>query len=400
MAKYEKKAFEISGYLELKPEFLRFDTDSALYALTFPAAGDQPDSDQRYSAALELEGLYRFGRSRLKALAHANFRSDVFGSEEDASFFELYYRYAQDKLTLDLGKRALKWGTGYAWNPVGFLERRKDPIDPELSREGFVVTVIDAVHSFSGPLKALEATAVVLPVGEDINSEFSTEEDINLGGKLYVLYLDSDIDVLGLTEGSRAGRVGVDFSRNLLTNFEIHGEFAWVHDQERHVLNPSSNLVTETTDTSSYLVGLRYLTEQETTYILEYYHNGGGYTESEADRFYQLADDAVADSDSALRSLATSARNAGYATPNPMRNYLYLRASQKDPFEMLYLAVGATSIIHLDDQSYSLIPEISYTRLKNTELRLRLAFSEGGTHTEFGEKQIAQRLEFRLRYFF
>ncbi|MCK7515712.1 MAG: hypothetical protein MZV70_74865 [Desulfobacterales bacterium] len=35
-------------------------------------------------------------------------------------------------------------------------------------------------------------------------------------------------------------------------------------------------------DAWSGLVGLRYLSSIDTTYILEYYHNGAGYGESEA----------------------------------------------------------------------------------------------------------------------
>lgn len=399
IAEYEKTAFELGGYVELKSEYLRFDTDSAPYTVKFPAGGEQPDSDVRYRAALELEGMYRFGKSSLSALAHADARDDVFGSESEARFYELYYRYARDTLTLDLGKQALHWGKGYAWSPVGFIERRKDPTDPELSREGFVVAAIDGVRSYSGPLSTLAVTAVVLPVTQDINRDFSPEEDVNLAGKLYALCFNTDIDVLVLAEGSRPGRIGLDFSRNLAPNFELHGEVAWVHDQPRRVLMPDRQLIAETTDTTSYLVGLRFLTDQETTYILEYYRNGVGFTEAEAKRFYSLVDDAVAECDPALLNLASSARDAGYASLNPQRNYLYLRATQKEPFDVLYLALSITSILNLDDQSYALIPELSYTGFKNVELRFRLAYAEGSAHTEFGEKQ-SDRVEMRLRYFF
>ena len=38
---------------------------------------------------------------------------------------------------MEAGKRTLRWGKGYAWNPIGFVERPKDPNDPDLAREGY-----------------------------------------------------------------------------------------------------------------------------------------------------------------------------------------------------------------------------------------------------------------------
>jgi hypothetical protein len=32
---------------------------------------------------------------------------------------------------LDAGKKVVKWGKGYAWNPVAFVDRPKNPEDPE-----------------------------------------------------------------------------------------------------------------------------------------------------------------------------------------------------------------------------------------------------------------------------
>ncbi|MFP4610915.1 MAG: hypothetical protein ACLFQT_07825 [Thiohalophilus sp.] len=61
------------------------------------------------------------------------------------------------------------------------------------------------------------------------------------------------------------------------------------------------------------------------------------------------------------RIFKLAARQAGYGTPQPMRDYLYIKVSQKEPFEALYWNAGATSIINLHDSSYTLIPEVSYT---------------------------------------
>ena len=42
-----------------------------------------------------------------------------------------------------------------------------------------------------------------------------------------------------------------------------------------------------------------------------------------------------------------------YGRPNPMRDYLYFRASQKEPFDILYFTPALTSMINLQDGSLS-----------------------------------------------
>jgi hypothetical protein len=74
--------------------------------------------------------------------------------------------------------------------------------------------------------------------------------------------------------------------------------------------------------------------------------------------------------------------------------------TQKEPFELLYFTPGITAIINLDDQSYSLNPEVIYTGFTNWELRLRYSHIEGGRFTEYGEKSNASKLELRVRYYF
>ena len=90
----------------------------------------------------------------------------------------------------------------------------------------------------------------------------------------------------------------------------------------------------------------------------------------------------------------------GYNSPQLGRNYLYLKVNQKDPFDILYLTPGLITIVNLDDRSYSISPEMQYTGFTNWELRLRYTFLNGGTFTEFAEKQNKNKLELRLRYHF
>ena len=72
-----------------------------------------------------------------------------------------------------MGKKVFKWGKGYAWNPVAFIDRPKDPNDPDLALEGFWAISGDYIKSFSGPLKTLSFTPVFLPVIDPMNTDFA-----------------------------------------------------------------------------------------------------------------------------------------------------------------------------------------------------------------------------------
>jgi hypothetical protein len=297
---------------------------------------------------------------RAQFLAHAEHVNDLRGSASEAKFYEAYLSWqASPGASWEAGKKTQRWGKGYAWSPVAFLERPKDPEDPELAREGFFALAGSFVRSPGGALQNYSFTPLVVPTRSDLNGDFGAADHWNPAAKLSLLYRDTDIDFLWLGEGSRSARFGFDVSRNFGTQLEVHVEWARVSEPEA----------------TSTLLGLRYLTERDTTWIVEVYRNGAGLTEAQF-----------------------RARPVG--RPNPMRNYLYLRASQKEPFDILYFTPSATVIANLDDGSYSLIGELAYTGFKDFELRLRAAANRGDRLTEFGEKPVDARYELRARWYF
>ena len=83
-----------------------------------------------------------------------------------------------------------------------------------------------------------------------------------------------------------------------------------------------------------------------------------------------------------------------------MRDYLYFRVSQKEPFDILYFNPAITWIFNVDDQSFSLSPELVYTGITNLELRLKGTVLAGQGLSEYGEKQNDYRIELRARYYF
>jgi hypothetical protein len=108
----------------------------------------------------------------------------------------------------------------------------------------------------------------------------------------------------------------------------------------------------------------------------------------------------TATGDASLLRQAENLGKGGYARMNPMRDYLYVRGSKKEPFDILYFTPAITAIVNLNDGSFSLSPEILYTAVTNLEVRLKATVLEGSRLSEIGEKQNDWRLELRVRYYF
>lgn len=399
----EKKPLEWGGYVELKFEHFDVNQGGAFTALNFP--GEPPTTIDRFSPSLQIDGSYMKGRTSFNWLLKAGGLQDNFGWIDFADIYEAYGRVKPNpNSTVDLGKKSYKWGKGYAWNPVGFINRPKDPNDPQEALEGYITGELDLIKSLSGheTLGNIALTTVLLPVYDGINDEFGAENNINLAAKLYLLYRNTDIDLLLYTGNSRSTRFGADFSRNISSNFEIHGEAAYIMDATKLLLLEDGTTRLEREDAFSGLLGLRYLTENDLTSIIEYYYNGNGYLEDERALFFHRVDESsllTGDNDAFLNHTRELSLR-GYGKPYAGRNYLYARFSQKEPFDILYLSPALTTIVNLDDQSASITPEIAYTGFTNLEIRLRFSLLTGGSFTEYGEKQTNNKLELRLRWFF
>jgi hypothetical protein len=399
-SEFEKKPFELDGYVQLKQEHLTLNPAGAFYKLNYY---NQPQREylDRTTGTLQLAGKLRYGIGTFDFRSNSDLWRDQLGPDHDNGVFEAAYSVRPNPgLTMEAGKRAMRWGKGYAWNPIGFVERLKDPNDPQLAREGYGMADADLIFSPGGALQTIAFTPVLLLVSENLNSDFGASGHLNPAAKLYLLYRDTDIDFAWQGKGSRPARYGFDFSRNLASNFEIHGEWARILQFTKPVTDASGQVTNVTENATSYLLGLRYLTAGETTYIAEYYHNGTGYSAAEANQFYQLVDTAFATGNSAVEQKALSLSQGGYGKPNPGQEYFYLRVQMKDALGIVYFSPAITAMMNLQDRSYQVTPELQYTGIKNLELRARLFVLEGGRSTDFGEKQNSRKLEVYARYYF
>lgn len=400
IAAYEKKDYRFGGFLQANIDQQRLAQDSyasRLFFLNTPSRNTITEN----AVALELNAEYKQQTWSAHATYHAEAYDSELRSDQEGNFYEALWQYQPDPgITFELGKKAIKWGKGYAWSPVGFVERPKDPDDPELAREGYVVATADLIKSNIGQLQTLALTPVYLPVTDSVNDEYGIADHDNVAIKVYALYNDIDIDLMWLSEGSKSQRYGLDFARNISTNFEVHGEWARLDELSRQIVASTGASSIERGSASQWLLGLRYLTENETTIIAEYYRNNAGYTEAELTDYFKAVDGALISGNSTLLSTLATVGARSYLTRTPGKDYVYVRLSNKEPFDWLYFTPALTLIGNMQDSSYSLSPEILYTGVEDFEFRFKATFLHGARFSEFGEKRNKQRFELRARYFY
>lgn len=399
-SEFEKKVFEFSGYAEIKQEAFSLRDDSAGYKLSY--LGEDLDWLARSTGTLDVNGVINGDTVVTSAHLQSSYAYDRVDETGDTRIMDGGFRVSpSSSFTIDIGKRVQRWGKGYAWNPVGFIERTKDANDPQSSREGYVMASVDWVKRFDSSFSTLGITAAVVPVTDQLNDDFGSTRHANPALKVYVLVDDTDIDLMWRAEGSRAQAVGADFSRNLLENLEVHGEWARSFDVTQKYIDSSGSSRSEYGNSDSYLLGTRYLTANDITWTAEYYHNGKGYSADELEAYYQYLDNTLTDEATATQiAKATAIASSGYGKSSPGLDYAYFRAAKSEPFEWLYTSVAVTTMVNLNDGSYQVTPELTYSGIKNLEIRSRISITDGGNDTDYGEKKSAQKYEVYARYYF
>ncbi len=402
----EKKSYEFGGRVETRYIYHRLDEDSTRYNLNHYQ--DDPGGDKHeWRGLVELSGSYRIGFLQVNLLTHHEYAATHEKDEWDNNIYEAYVSLTPTAhLTLDAGKKRILWGTGYAWNPAGFLNQPKDPDDPALNLEGRTLLGLDLIKSFApGNLSNIGLTAMLLPIIDDwANEKFGEDGDINAAIKLYLLWYDTDLDFIYFDGPEQPRSLGFDFAKNLAENFEVHGELAFQEDVPHVVIHATGTARQTREDQLSCLLGIRYLNRYDTTFIAEYYHNGAGYSRNELDDFYIYQKTAFnqwqATQDFSLMQRAENITRPYYQQRNYGEDYFYLKISQKEPFDILYFNPWVATIVNLQDYSYNLQVGMTWMPLTNLELNFRVGIPIGAAKTDFGEKPDALRPEIWMRYYF
>jgi len=195
---FTKKTWEWKSELTVAGASKTFNQDSVLYPFKFQQ--DQQTKAQDLSLQIPLESRWDWEWSRLYFVGEFRITGSSLSEtiEQTAVLQEAYWQLSTlDPHSIESGKRLLRWGKGYAFNPVALLERSKDPENPEAAREGlWMVQGLLIPGTFSG-LDSNSLTLVYLPVRSGINGDYQAnleQEDI-WGLKLSALLGTTDFDL-------------------------------------------------------------------------------------------------------------------------------------------------------------------------------------------------------------
>lgn len=396
VSEYAKKPFEYSIYGEARIDSLKLNPESTFYQL-WGLAEKYGVRNNSQTGLINLTAKYQIENFSAKFNGLAQRRNDNFEATDQSVINSAYISFKPSvNFNLDIGKQSLKWGKSYAWNLLGFAERAKDNNDPDATREGWEMVSADYIENFDSPLKTIAFTPVLIPVDNNINNEYGAKNYLNPILKVYMLLYNTDIDIVWQGAGSKTSRWGFDFSRNINSAFEVHGEWVRISAVETNIIKDNYLVEKRKKNINSFLLGVRYLSEQETTWIAEYYNNGSGYSEDEITLYHKLYKSAQSPSQKKI----IKENVLSYNKSDVGRQYLFVKVSQKEPYDILYFTPSLTLIQNLDDNSKNIGAEFLYTGFTNWELRLKANSLIGSEHSEFGEKQSQSKIEFIARYYF
>ena len=405
-----QKALDLGGQIKLDHSLFAENENAGLNQLKYSSQGEKSSglSDQ---LKVQIWGEHEWGRLQFcwkidSSVLRGDLEMEKENKKENKIEEACIIWQPAPELRWYAGKKVFSWGKSHAWNPLGFLDSPRDPLDPDLPHTGLISLGAEYGQEFPpgpDPLQGLTFTSLIFPVQEKINKDFGHWKHWNLASKLSLLFWNTEIDFVALTGKSRPDLYGFDFSRTLSTSLEMYGDF-WVSPQYEKVFLDQSGTLWETEYTAfGSLGGLRY-ERGNMCWTVEYYRNKAGFTPEEMLSYYHYLQTVVdaypkkgAD-EAGQRMLILT--NAYYQRPDLMQEYAYTQILKKDPFRIQHLSCSIAGVWNLQDQSLALCPELQYDSKPNLNIGLKTIFWKGDPHTEFGEKANHWAVEASLTYFF
>ncbi len=356
---------------------------------------------QPYRGNVATSNLF-LGAGGFSMLLNLSTSTDNLSSPDYAySLREFSFNYSlSDDWDVTIGKKILKWGTGYAFNPTGVVEPQRSPSDPSDrlgENEGLDLATIDY---FTG--ESSLTFVYVNQSGIESGKWHWGSQQFALRAYTFLSGLDLSF-VAHYREGDRL-ELGANWSYVVGNNLELHGEFLGKRG--------SSNLYHEIIGTddshqifSSYpytamygnsgrtfyklLVGGQFTFGNGINIAVEYYHDEEGLSGLQWNRwmnYVKFQSDIQRGLVHISPDLVGASRNNllwALYTLSPrgaMRDYLFGREYWgSDPW-----GIELIQFVNAYDLSAVIIPTISYRISENLSAYGRLSLFTGRSGSEFG----------------
>jgi len=317
---------------------------------------------------------------------------------------ELYANFSLNShWDVTAGKRILKWGTGYAWTPTGFLDPPRDPRDPNdrLSqyegRELIEVRATYGNHNLTGVFSSPQLFSH-LKIGRGL---------CQWAFKYNALVRGLDYSLIASFGGIHSpNRYGVNATYVVGKALEIHGEAA--AQRGSRLLYPLA--ISEDNPAKTYLqppyarlkehdgriymstlLGINYTFSSGWNLVAEYYRDGTGLNLREWRRlgdyvaFNEEQHRLQAGGD--LSQITLPAANLlwtvqGFTQFNRHQDYFFTRLSRTRIARKWDLE--NITILNTHDASLIWIPQVSFDFSERVGVYVRYSYYAGGRNTEFG----------------
>lgn len=405
VSEFEKKTFEFSGTIEFRPSLAIPQKQSTAWELKYFENNNPPKLLDNY--LLIATPSAKFEKNKILFYSTADLRVEYNNPEckwdYRVNLLEGYGKYEfNSNWNLLAGKKLYEWGKAYIFNPVSYAGRTKDVNDIDASLEGYYSTSLQYNKSFSSSiLSNFSNETVFLPVYKEINSNYSGGDKHWLLNHLYFLVLNTDIHIFINIAQDHDFSLGFAAAYNILTNWEIHGELAYLPQINSTVIGSNTMLnLNNKSDIIQTIIGTRYLTEFDATFYLEYLYIGNGYNQKEMDFWYTVANNALASEDTQHINSIRKYWFENLSKQFLMQNYLFFKVQYPEPFNLLYFTPSLYILLNIDDKSFMTGFDMNYKRFENINFNFKLVGLYGDVLSEFGSKISKVKTELNVEIYF
>ena len=307
---------------------------------------------------------------------------------------ELSFKYSVVPwLDLRVGRKIERWGTGYAWNPTGVVNPRKNPSDPGDRRSRFRGVDMLAADIF---VKGWDITLLGTPEIAWKNTGRRRLRSTGWAARAYRLIKGTDVAFTASGGNGLPNSQGISLARVFGNALELHGEAAYISDTVRF-LPRGTGLAAVRRPHAEVLIGGQYTFRNNVNIVGEFYHAGQGLSGRDRAAYRSFAGSAYEEL-AGGNPLPFMAANAHFEPLQMSKNYTFVRVLW--PIRLNRIESETIVITSLDDGSSLVQPGIRWRIGSNWSVYCIYREFLGNARTEFGHIQIRRSADIGIRYHF